>query len=498
MDNEIKVEEGGALPPARRSVDMFLRDMQLEMSEKNLYNLDEEFAKTKKNKNPLFWLTLSIFVAFFAVLALLITWYIQNQASKVAVNIQGFEDVNLKDVLDKSKGYENEMKFARRELEELVAGKSQAMERIRTDYSQRIELARTSGLSQEETDRRIRGIRSEQERSLSNTTAEYDEKIRDKEAEIADIQAKMDSYDSRLLQKAKEQEELLNNQQKLFDIKLQNSVDYYENLLKEQGKASADEVQKLNEYREKLVSELKQRHAEEIQKTILTYNPQKLPGEGSRVVAAAAVPKDFRKSFPAGYDSILVREGVLTEAEYAEQKQTYEDMAALIESLKSIPYINAVPGALSYAEYIHAKEAASYSGIWPQAERALKRKDNEIKDREAIIKAREKTLSEKEEEIKRRDRAVEQLMYAISAFQKSSRENGFILDPRNQTEILLYVDPVMKIKAGDSGYVFRTDDNYIGMVKFTEVGTVSKATVTELADTSKPILPFDKILLNIK
>jgi hypothetical protein len=56
----------------------------------------------------------------------------------------------------------------------------------------------------------------------------------------------------------------------------------------------------------------------------------------------------------------------------------------------------------------------------------------------------------------------------------------------------------MKIKAGDSGYVFRTDDNYIGMVKFTEVGTVSKATVTELADTSKPILPFDKILLNIK
>jgi len=89
-------------------------------------------------------------------------------------------------------------------------------------------------------------------------------------------------------------------------------------------------------------------------------------------------------------------------------------------------------------------------------------------------------------------------MYAVSAFQKSSRENGFIIDPRNSKQVLVYVDPVMKVKAGDTGYVFRTDDNYIGMVRFLELGAVSKAEVIELADPEKQILPFDKILLNIK
>jgi len=180
MDNENKVEEGSSLPPARRGVDMFLRDLQVEMAEKELYNLDEEFAKTKKNKSTVFWLTLTVFVAFFAVLALLITWYIQNETRKVAVNIQSFEDVNLKDVLDKSKEYEGQMRFAKRELTEINAEKASAADSIRTDYEQRITLVQASRLSQEEIDRQVRSLKAERDRALANSAAKYDAQIAEK------------------------------------------------------------------------------------------------------------------------------------------------------------------------------------------------------------------------------------------------------------------------------------------------------------------------------
>jgi len=498
MDNENKVEEGSSLPPARRGVDMFLRDLQVEMAEKELYNLDEEFAKTKKNKSTVFWLTLTVFVAFFAVLALLITWYIQNETRKVAVNIQSFEDVNLKDVLDKSKEYEGQMRFAKRELTEINAEKASAADSIRTDYEQRITLVQASRLSQEEIDRQVRSLKAERDRALANSAAKYDAQIAEKEAEIAEIQAKIDSYDARLVQKAKEQEELLNNQQKLFDIKLQNTTDYYESLLKKQEQSNVEEIRKLNTYRESLISELKERHAEEIKQLILTYNPKTLPGDGERVMIGVTVPEEFERSFPSQNDPILVQEGILSNTEYAAQKQAFDDFSALIASLKSIPYTNAVPGALNYIEYLHAKEAVAHAGLWKRAANALTARDTEIKNLQATIRARDKTINEKDSIIRERDASVEQFMYAVSAFQKSSRENGFIIDPRNSKQVLVYVDPVMKVKAGDTGYVFRTDDNYIGMVRFLELGAVSKAEVIELADPEKQILPFDKILLNIK
>ncbi|MEI6873759.1 MAG: hypothetical protein WCL50_01380 [Spirochaetota bacterium] len=91
---------------------------------------------------------------------------------------------------------------------------------------------------------------------------------------------------------------------------------------------------------------------------------------------------------------------------------------------------------------------------------------------------------------------------------KDNQENGYIIDPRNLKNIVVYVSKVFRfdletrLKSGSKedlrAYVFRNEKEPIGYIRFSPSGTGTGISLVELTAPDKPLQPFDKILFNFK
>ena len=75
-------------------------------------------------------------------------------------------------------------------------------------------------------------------------------------------------------------------------------------------------------------------------------------------------------------------------------------------------------------------------------------------------------------------------------------ENGHIIDPRDPSNILVFINKIHNVKPGDFGLVFRNDDEYIGKIKFFIKDGEIRAEAVEMHEKNK-VMPFDKILIQI-
>jgi len=86
---------------------------------------------------------------------------------------------------------------------------------------------------------------------------------------------------------------------------------------------------------------------------------------------------------------------------------------------------------------------------------------------------------------------------------RNNIENGYIIDPRNLKDIVVYVSKIFRynstggIKEGDRAYVFRGEDEPVGYISFAKSGERCVASLVELASDKVPIQPFDKIIFDL-
>lgn len=118
MDNDNKIK-----PLVTQGSSVFLREDPSQLvSKEKLYSLDEEFAKTRKNRSYTFYL---LFISFLALIiggTIFLTAYIQNLNERMDIKITDFEDLNLKDLLDASKKDYGDMIQAKQDVMSLKQG----------------------------------------------------------------------------------------------------------------------------------------------------------------------------------------------------------------------------------------------------------------------------------------------------------------------------------------------------------------------------------------
>jgi len=467
MDNEDKVKD-----LVLRSKNLFLKDIQKEIGRSELYNLDEEFAKTKKNRSPVVWISIILFVVVFVGIAVLVNAYIQRESRNIAVNIEAFEDVNLRDVLDKAKQYDRELTEARRRLQDLQNAMEGEIEQLRASMQRQIDVLNTRNMTAAARNRDIAELESKFKADAEAVREQYRPKIEEVEREIALIEGKMAAYDSKMVEMAREQEEVLNNQQRLFEIRHQETVDYYEAQIAELKKRMEEERESFEEYRENLVEALEANHQEEIQRLILKYNPRFTDEEVLKILDRKV--DDFDQQIPFGFSEVLARENLYTKEELNTQYARIEDIRVLTERLMEIPYINSVPDALAHMENTMYLVVNEYEHLW-----------HTLAD----------DISAKVLSIRSRNRMIDQFTFALNSLIFSSRENGYILDSRNPDALVVFIGDLYDVNEGDTGYVFREDDEFIAHIRFTYKDGRLYAQTKELADPAKAIQPFDKILI---
>ena len=171
---------------------------------------------------------------------------------------------------------------------------------------------------------------------------------------------------------------------------------------------------------------------------------------------------------------LLSREGVMGRQDYAALGRVAAGYDRLAAEMAKVPYKNSVPPILRQMASGHRSLLLRYEKLWNGLADGMEKKNGIIADRE---------------------RSLESYTQALEYFLKMSRENGFIIDPRDPEKIVVFMDKIRIIPDGTLGLVFRRDDEYIGRVRFRDQQDRLVASLVDLVDTGNQMKPFDIILV---
>lgn len=493
-DNEVAPEgAGGSRPPRRtsrsetpmkaggsspantsdskelmaRSRSLFLRDVERQLARKELYNLDEEFAKTRHNRSPVVWLSVLIFVSVMVVIAVAVTSAIQTRSQKVPVNITAFEDVNLRDILDRAKQLDFQMQTARTALANLQSSEERQLQDARNNAEQQIQVVDAEILTPEQKKKQEAAIRDQLGAQLYRIRAGFASQLEDAKKKIADIQKQLDRYDARQIEAAKKNEAVLNNQQRIFDIQMQNTVNTYQSHIQQLTQQFTSQIESIKQNDAELVAALKRSHATEISNLIATYNPTFTSPEITSILNRPIAPAD---STPDAYSSVALHEGVVGQTGLSDLGLRIRDFGLLLGRLREIPYKNSIPSALDHLESLSREVAGNYQSIANGlAARVIA--DNDL---------------------------IDSYNNALNSLIQNSRENGYIIDPRDSSRMVVFIAPIYKVQEGEAAFVFRKDDEPIGTIRLQVGPNGVTGRLVSLVKPTEPMEPFDKILLDVK
>ena len=95
------------------------------------------------------------------------------------------------------------------------------------------------------------------------------------------------------------------------------------------------------------------------------------------------------------------------------------------------------------------------------------------------------------------NKVVSHFKLAMDHYVAISNENGFVIDPTDPENIVVYIDSIHTIEDGDEGFVFRADDQYVAKIIF-HVGPQSILAKAAEVTEGMSIDPFDKILIQVR
>jgi hypothetical protein len=434
----------------------------------NSYDLVSEYRKTKANRQPIIPIVIVVITVVVLGVSLLITRVIDTQSRKVAVDIQSFEDLNLQDLLDMAKRNMDDLDKASLELATLQSSLRTDLNKIADQKRADLALADAMKLDPEALAKRHRDIEGDASAKIKAANEKYGPQIKTKEQEVSALQSKIAAYDSGSLEKARKQQAELDNQRQVFEHEQQQLKDFYEKRIAElQASLEAEKAE--NERRQKaMIAELTSR-----------YNPTWTEERALALAAAgeAAKSRPANPKFPAEAPrgSPIATDAIRSTA------TRYDDLRYLIGRLRGVQYLNSVPGTLAAMDEAGADLAADFTSLLQTVStNAVTRDQRILRLESALVETRS---------------SVDSYDYALAGYASFASESGIIIDPREKTRVVVYIDPLYHISGeGAAAWVFRADDEPIAELTLRREGEKTFASVDRIEE-GQEIRPFDRILI---
>jgi hypothetical protein len=307
-----------------------IRDTETRVTE---YSIEKEFARTKKNRS----LGLIFFMVGFIAAALAATIIgsalMQQKNRQVEVKIDDFQDLRLKDLLDKAQQNEARLDELRTELTDLKLEKEKEILKIKEEYRIKRERVVAANLSDNATDRRIRTLKNAENREIAKVRSDYNEKIDEKEKEIEELEKKLDS-------EVYEKGEAASNVDKLYKMKIDN--------LKQKH---AREMREQKNYYERYIDNL-----------ILKYNPVYRSYELRKIIRESDdVPE---KPELKAYNPVIEQEIGFPKSRFEKLHQRVEDRDLIVRRMDRIPYENSIPPSIKRIDNLSDGIVHDYETLW--------------------------------------------------------------------------------------------------------------------------------------
>jgi len=421
------------------------------------FDLEMEFAKSAKNRSILIPVAVAIFLALLGVGAWIASQFTEQASQKSTVSIGSFEDLKLKEIFDTARKNKKDLETVQAQMDVLIQASTAKVASLQQTGASKADIASVNDSSGAQA----KAILAETNRQIGIEKANLAAALKPLKAQAEAIQKKIDTYDDRIGQLNKKNQQVLDSQQRLFDLQKQKLTDEFDVRLQAQTDAAAATVARLKSERDDLVSALKARHAEEIRKLILKYNPVIVDPVLSGQLTALGTKA-------AAYPALVLPDRIATANLLSTDLQTslasrVEHTHQLLARLKEIPFENSVPPLLNVLDNAIADSLSGYDGYLVPLASALSDQDAIIARQVATIAQRDELIAQQVETIAglRADmvaeladrKAVEaaekdrtQALLArwtggVDLYVAALREDGVIADPKVSDDLVVVLKP---------------------------------------------------------
>jgi hypothetical protein len=409
-----------------------------------IYSLEEEYAKTRKNKNWFVIFTVVGFILFISLITYLIYNYSTDKDRNIEVNITEFDDLRLKEILNSTRITDNNIQLAKNDIIKLQVEMRNAILEVNNRYLQSQNALLDKGYSDAEVKSRLALLKKEEEAEVNSIKKKYDGLISEKRAYVSSVEQ----------EKIKALRELEKQSKKFGKFSDENKV--YEQKMKMLTESSQSGLALMANFYERYVRYI-------IQK----YNPLFSSGE-----VKSALDRNMKRDETLnlkGYDDLYQKENIISKKRFDETRQKIYDQNVLIQRLIGVGYENSVPVALRTIDNL------SHSIV---------------NDYETLVFSLLSTVKEKNSEL-------EDYRIALDAVLKEKPESGYIISAKDTSKISVHINRLIPVHDGDEALVFRTDDLYIGKIILYRTSDGIKGKLDSLAGKEK-LRPFDRILIKVK
>lgn len=414
----------------------------------NAYNLEEEFAKTKKNRSLFIPAILSGCVLIILVVSFVISKSIDKTNRDIKVNVEEFDDINLKNLINTVSRTQEQFESAVKNKAQIESQKKSALNAALDKRDADLWTIDSLNLrSRSEKTKRQSAVHKAYDDEVREIIAQYDPLLDAADAEIETYQNKLNEYDNAKLDAAKEQQKAIDSERQLQELERQKLIKEYELRLT----SLENEMTKMrNSYQYELRKNLTA-VSEKLQKEIDQLDPV-IEDEYAESLLSSPALNNKRILNPEKNHAF--GEGNISDLELkklmAEIKQMYLDYKYLDQKVLDIPHRNQIglyTEADSYlVDLITESLAEEVYGQYKDKVSVMHELDQEKRDHEADVKRLEK---EKEAiEAARKQEKYDLLYEGMLGLGISS----IIADtPVSKDEIYIYIRPDARFLLGENG-----------------------------------------------
>lgn len=234
MENDNKIENG-ELSAQQRHKDLLLflnkelSNLQTNSSSASTYNLEKEYAKTKNNKS--YFVTLMLLGCFLVTVgfAFILSKSIDKKNQSIEINLEDFDSLNLKTLLDSVTKVQDKYNNAVRKLEQTVAqkeGEIKKAENQRDDDLFVLESVKMVDDSAYYSKRNA--IIAQYEQEIKRIEEQYANIIASLEKDVEKYKKELETYDASKIESAKELEKALSSERSVQEMEKQQLIKSYE------------------------------------------------------------------------------------------------------------------------------------------------------------------------------------------------------------------------------------------------------------------------------
>lgn len=440
MGNDNKMTDEQRSNQIHKEVMLFLGkelDRIHKTSSEQTYNIEKEYAKSKKRHSPFtsFMLIGSFLVVFLIAFVMVKTISAHNE--EITVSVAEFDDLNLKNLLNTvgaaQTNYDNAVK-KRATIEGDMSVKLKAADETKTN-----DLFVIDSMTRL-TRRRRTELIAEAEQKYKDAVAaiheEYDAQLIQADKEVEEYKIQLAEFDTAKVQAAKEKEKAIDSERRVKELEQQKIKDQYESRIAELNKKLADTQKRNSDDIRTAVSSVSAQYQAEI----ALLDPKINDSKAKSIISASgnSSAPDFNASTAMSQRSINSQKVASAMNDY---QKLYDDYQYLDKAVAALPQKNSIPSYVSASHKLVNKMSAAFVDTTASFY-------NETVQLNGKISKLTNDLEESKQQISAQQASYEQAYETLLGLAKTSAVLVFAADYDNMR---VYVTPKARYLINENG-----------------------------------------------